>query len=182
MWWMVIALLVVWTAGCSSTQDEPLSSHDIAGTVLLETYEIDLRWDYSLRGTYIDGDGLVWSYDRTGAPWYPEKLKKGVFTAKDMLSKHKNAVQIGTVDRPLLLDMAQMIQPASRGKVVKMAGQGDGAGTVEVAYIYDKSDATYTEVILAGSGDRAATNSASEAQVLLDYMREVNALVRPRQP
>jgi hypothetical protein len=180
MRWMVIALLLLCAAGCSSKKDEPLSDSDIAGTVVFETYEIDLRWDYSLRGTYIDGDGLVWSYDRTGAPWYPEKLKKGVFTAKDMLSKHKNAVQIGTVDRALLLDMAQMIQPASRGKIVKVAGQGDGAGTVEVAYIYDKSEATYTEVILAGSGDRAATNSASEARMLLDYMREVNDLVRPR--
>lgn len=179
MRWMMIALLALGAAGCSSRADEPLTDRDIAGAVLFETYEVDFSFNYKLRGTYIDGDGLVWSYDHSGTPWYPSGLKPGELSAKDMLSKHRNAVQIGTVDRALLLDMAQMIKPASRGKIVKLPILGSSGGKLEVAYIYDKSDGSYTEVILAGSGDRAATNSAAEAKVLLDYMHEVNGLVKP---
>lgn len=173
---VIIALLI--GAACSTTDDvKPLTERDIAGRVVLESYEVDLTWGYRMRGMYVVGDGTVWSYEYSGAPWYPERLKTGELSARDMLSKHKDAVQIGTVDRRGLLDVAQMIRRAAKGEVVRTTGANQGKGRLEVAYLFDDKPSTYREVVLAGSGDKAATNNAAAAGVLLAYLREVQQAV-----
>ena len=117
-----LALLLLGCAACSTKDADKLLEREVTGKVLLESYTVEMTWGYKLSGLYVDGDGSVWAYEHTGTPWYPEKLKPGELSERDMLTKHKNAHQIGTVDRKLLLDMAQMIKPAARGKVTRAAG------------------------------------------------------------
>jgi hypothetical protein len=119
----------------------------------------------------------VWSYDYQGPPFYTEKLKPGEVSTRDMLNKHKNAERIGTVDRRHLLEVVQLISPASRGAITRASGSGQGSGTLDVAYQFDAETKMYHEVILAGYGDKAATNSAAEAQSLLDYLHDVQRSV-----
>lgn len=173
---MAMALLLI--AACSTTRDEDRRlDREVTGAVLFETYTVDLTWGYRLSGTYIDGDGGVWSYARSGSPWYPERLKPGELSERDMLTKHAGAQRIGTVDRAQLREIAQLIKPAAAGPIHSAAAIGAGSGTVEVAYLYDPSSSSYREIILAGDGERVASNAAPEARLLLDYLREVQGAV-----
>ncbi len=175
--WIALALLGCAACSIFKSDADRLLDRAVTGKVLLESYTVEMTWGYELSGVYIDSDGGVWAYEHAGTPWYPEKLKPGELSERDMLTKHANPRKIGTVDRTLLHDMAQMIKPAVRGTVTRAAGSSAGTGSLEVAYLFDPDAATYHEIILAGQGDRVATNSAPEAQVLLDYLREVMQLV-----
>ena len=176
-WVAIAALLASAAVGGCSTKQEPVKASDIRGAVVLEQTTWDLGWSYSMRGMYIDGDGNVWSFEQHGNPWYQEKLKQGEMTERDMLAKHKGARKIGTVDPALLLDMAQLIPAAEKGKITRAAGSGEGSGTLQVAYRLDQSTKVYHEIILAGSGERTATNSSTAAKSLIDYLENVQRLV-----
>lgn len=171
---LVVGLALVTAAGCASRQ-KPITAADIAGTVVLETYTIDLRWGYRLSGLYIDGDGAVWSYEHRGRPWYPERLKAGELNERDMLTRHRGARQIGTVDVPRLVEMARLIPRAAEGRVVRAHESDEGSGTLDVAYMLDRESRVYSEVVLGGSGERLATNSSPEARTLSHYLHEVAA-------
>jgi len=178
-----IAALLVLAIGCSAKGDAERDldrnvDREVTGDVLLESYAIDMTWGYKLNGMYITADGKVWSYERT-KPWYPERIKTGQLSRRDMLTKHEGATQIGTVDPVHLRDVAMMIKPAAQGPVTKAGDVGAGGGAVDVAYLYDPDARVYYEVILSGEGDRVASNSAPEAQLLLDYLHEVKGLVQP---
>ncbi|MDX2169208.1 MAG: hypothetical protein SF182_19215 [Deltaproteobacteria bacterium] len=177
MRWMVIAALALSVAGCSTNEFEPVKASEIKNAVVLEQTTWDLGWSYSMHGMYIMGDGTVWSFQQSGNPWYPEKLKQGQMTERDMLAKHKGARQIGTVDPSLLLDMAQLIPRAKKGPITRAAGSGDGGGTLRVAYQLDREDNTYTEIILDGTGDKTATNDSAAAETLLSYLQNVQQAV-----
>ena len=159
-------------AGCASTEKK-LTAKDIAGAVVLETYSVDLGWNYQLKGMYIDGDGGVWAYEQHGTPWYKEKLKSYELSERDMLTKHKGARRIGTVDQDRLLEMAEQIPAAGRGRITRAHPELEGNGSLDVAFTLDRDSHTYTEIILSGTGDLAATNSSGEARALVDYLREV---------
>jgi len=178
MRWMAMAVVAVALAGCS-TADKPVAAADLRGAVVLETTTWESEFNYVMRGMYIDGEGKVWSYAQHGTPWYPDRLKYGEMSERDMLAKHKGARQIGTVDPKLLLDMAQLIPDAARGPITRAApsGDGGGSGTLDVAYRLDRDTKVYRQIILAGAGDRMATNENSSAAILLDYLREVQRLV-----
>jgi hypothetical protein len=178
-----IAALLLLVGGCSAKGDAANDldrnvDKEVVGEVILESYALDLTFGYKLSGMYITSDGKVWSYERT-AVWYPERLKTGQLSRRDMLTKHEGATQIGTVDPSHLHDVAAMIKPAAHGPVTKAGDVGAGGGGVDLAYLYDPEARVYYEVILAGRGDRVASNSAPEAQLLLDYLHEVKGLVRP---
>ena len=178
--WTVLAL-VAWAA-CSTTSDgDRLLDREVTGEVLFERYTVEMTWGYKLSGMYIDADGTVWSYEQSGTPWYPEHLKPGELTQRDLLTKHKDPRQIGTVDRARLHDMALLIKAAAHGTVAHATGSSIGDGSLEVAYLFDPSDSIYHEIILAGQGSRVASNSAPESRTLLDYLREVEQQVAPPQ-
>ena len=65
--WMMIggAVLALVAAACSAERKR-VTAADIAGSVVLETYSVNLGWNYQLRGMYIDGDGGVWVYELQG--------------------------------------------------------------------------------------------------------------------
>ena len=174
--WMALVLLGCTACSTSGSKDS-FFDHEVTGDVLLESYSVDLTWGYKMSGMYIDSNATVWAYEHTGTPWYPEHIESGELSERDMLTKHKGARQIGTVDPQLLHDMAKMIKPAGRGKITHAANTGAGSGSLEVAYLLDPDHSTYREIILAGQGDRVATNSAPEAKILLDYLRDVQTLV-----
>ncbi|MEO8605207.1 MAG: hypothetical protein ABI629_21745 [bacterium] len=176
---MLLGILVLLLAACTAHEEKKLTREDIAGAVVLESTTMQMGWDYQLRGMYIDGDGKVWAYEQHGTPWYPEKLKPGELSERDMLAKHKGARQIGEVDPRVLIDMAQMISAAAKGPIVRATGIGEAesSGTLEVAYHLDRTYKTYTEIILAGSGDKGATNNSESAKLLLDYLHQVQSLV-----
>jgi hypothetical protein len=178
MRWTWIVFVLVGCAACSTKNDaDKLLDREVTGQVLFETYTVEMTWGYKLSGMYIDADGTVWAYEQSGTPWYPEHVKPGELSQRDLLTKHKDPHQIGTVDRTRLRDMALLIKPASRGTVTHAAGSSVGDGSLEVAYLFDPQESTYQEIILAGQGNRVASNSAPEARVLLDYLREVQRLV-----
>lgn len=177
MRWVVIATLALALGGVGCSTMEPLTAADIKNAVVLEQTTWDLGWSYSMHGMYIMGDGTVWSYEQHGAPWYQEKLKSGEMTERDMLSKHKGARQIGTVDPSLLLDMAQLIPTAAKGPITRAVPGSEGSGTLRTAYRLDRERKVYTEIILEGSGDRTATNDSSAADTLLSYLQNVQQAV-----
>lgn len=174
--WLLLAAMLA--GGCSTKKEEkPLTLADIAGTVVLESYSTNFTWGYELKGMYIDGMGIVWAYEHHGTPWYPEKLKPGQLSERDMLTKHRDATQIGTVDRQQLLDMARLIAAASRGPVVRGQAATEGRGRLDVAYQFNSEKRLYSEVVLAGTGAQVATNANGQAVALLNYLREVEASV-----
>jgi hypothetical protein len=173
-----LALLLIACAACAAQREtERALLRQEPGKVLFESYTVEQTWGYKLSGMYIESDGTVWVYEHTGTPWYPEKLKPDELSERDMLIKHKNARQIGKVDPTQLTDMTALFKPAARGKVTRVSGPGTGDGTVEVAYLLDRKASTYHEIVLAGQGDRVASNSAPEAQLLLDYFHNVQRLM-----
>lgn len=174
--WIALALLGCMACSTKSDADKRLD-REVTGQVLFESYEVDMTWGYKLSGLYIDADGTVWAYEQSGTPWYAERLQPGELSERDLLTKHKDPHQIGTVDRARLHDMAQMIKPASRGTVAHAAGSNAGDGALDVAYLFDPETSTYHEIILAGHGNRVASNSAPETRVLLDYLGEVKRIV-----
>jgi hypothetical protein len=179
----VIALALLSCAACGiRSEAAKLLDRQVTGEVLLESYTVEMTWGYQVSGMYIDADGSVWAYEHTGTPWYPEKLKPGELSVRDMLTKHKNPRQIGSVDPTHLRDVAAMIKPAARGKITRVAGPGVGTGSLEVAYLFDPHSSVYHEIVLAGQGDRVARNSAPEAQLLIDYLRDVKKLVASNVP
>ena len=175
-WLMIVAALALVGGGCS-TREKKITAADIAGTVVLETYRIDLGWNYRLAGMYIDGDGGVWSYELRGTPWYPDRLKGGEISERDLLTKHKNAQRIGTVDLEQLVEMARLIPAAAKGRITRAHPELEGDGSRDVAYMLDKSKPTYKEIVLSGAGDLTATNSSGESRALVDYLREVEQAV-----
>ena len=170
-------VLVLVGAACSTSPKRKLTAADIAGAVVLETYRVNLGWNYQLKGMYIDGNGVVWAYEQHGTPWYPEKLKTGEVSERDLLTKHKNATRIGTVDLDLLVQMARQIKGAGRGPITRAHPENEGHGSVDVAYTLDRKTRTYTEIVLSGTGDLTATNGSGEARSLIDYLREVEQAV-----
>ena len=174
---LIVAAVLVLTGAACSTKEKKITAADIAGTVVLETYRVNLGWNYQLTGMYIDGDGGVWSYERHGTPWYPEKLKADEVSERDLLTKHKDAKRIGTVDLPQLVEMAGLVHGASKGRVTRSIPEYQGSGTIDVAYMLNRDKHTYTEVFLSGTGDLAASNSSGEARALEDYLREVEQQV-----
>ena len=146
---------------------------------MLETYSVNLGWNYQLRGMYIDGDGGVWVHELHGTPWYPERIKTiNELSERDLLTKHKNAQRIGTVDVPELVRMADLIHGASHATITRAHPENEGGGSLDVAYMLDRSEARVaTEIILSGTGDLSATNDSGEARALEDYLREVAAAV-----
>ncbi len=174
-WWLMTAMLI---GACSTAKpEEPLTLADIATTVVLETYSTNLAWGYELKGMYIDGMGAVWAYEHRGTPWYPEKLRVGELSERDMLTKHQGAKQIGTVDRQQLLEMAQLIAGAARGPIVRGQSPTEGRSQVEVAYQFDREKRVYSEVMLFGSGDQVGSNTSPQAVALRNYLHEVEASV-----
>lgn len=170
-------VLVLVGAACSSKEKRRITAADIADTVVLETYRLNLGWNYELKGMYIDGNGGVWAYEQHGTPWYPEKLKAGEVSERDLLTKHKGAQRIGTVDLDLLVQMAGQIPGAGRGRVTRSHPEHEGGGWLDVAYTLDRRTRTYTEILLVGGGDLTATNDSGEASSLIDYLREVEQAV-----
>ena len=175
---LVIGAAVLALAGAAcSTKQKKITAADITGTVVLETYRVDLGWDYQLKGMYIDGDGGVWAYEMHGTPWYPERLKPDEMSERDMVTKHKNAQRIGTVDLPQLVDMARLVPGAAKGPITRSHPENQGGGSIDIAYMLDRPTHTYKEIILTGSGDLAATNASGESRALEDYLREVEQQV-----
>ena len=178
-----IAALVLLAAGCpkgdAASDLDRNFRREKTGDVLFESYAIDMTFGYNLSGMYITSDGRVWKYERT-TPWYADRIKPGTLSRRDMLTRHEGATQIGTVDPTHLRDVAVLIKPAANGPITKWSDVGAGSGTVDLAYLYNPESGTYYEVILAGSGERVASNSAPEARLLLDYLRDVKALVQPQ--
>lgn len=171
-----VAVLALAGAACS-TKEKKITAADIAGTVVLETYRVNFGWNYELKGMYIDGDGGVWAYERHGTPWYPAGIKPGELSERDLLTKHKDARRIGTVDLPRLVEMAGLVPAAAKGRATRSHPAYEGGGSLDVAYTIDRRSRAYTEVILSGTGDLTATNSSGEARALEDYLREVEAQV-----
>ncbi len=176
--WMVVggAVLALAAVGCS-TAKKKITAADITGTVVLESYSVNLGWNYQLRGMFIDGDGGVWVYEQHGTPWYPARLTPDELGERDLLTKHKGAQRIGTVDLTQLVQMAGMVPGAGRGTITRAHPENEGHGTLDVAYTLDKKSHTYREIILSGTGDLSATNSSGEARALDDYLREVEQTV-----
>jgi hypothetical protein len=176
-WLLLGALgLALVGAGCAA-EKKRIGAADIAGTVVLEHYRVNLGWNYELKGMYIDGDGGVWAYEQHGTPWFPDRLTTGELSERDLLTKHKGARRIGTVDLPQLVEMARLVPGAAKGPVTRAHPAHEGGGAVDVAYRLDKATHTYQEIILSGSGDLTATNGSGEARALLDYLRQVEAQV-----
>lgn len=177
-WLAVVMAVAMGSAGCGAKDPQrPVSAADLRGAVVLETTTWSYEFNYVMRGMYIDGDGNVWAYEQRGTPWYPDHLKAGELSERDMLAKHEGARRIGTVDPALLLDMAQLIPRAAKGPITRAATSGDASGTLEVAYRLDRDSKRYTEIILSGSGARTATNDSQAAAALRDYLRQVQGLV-----
>jgi hypothetical protein len=183
MRWTWIVFVLVGCAACSTKSDaDKLLDREVTGQVLFETYTVEMTWGYKLSGMYIDADGTVWAYEQSGTPWYPEHVKPGELSQRDLLTKHKDPRQIGTVDRTRLRDMALLIKPASRGTVTHAAGSSVGDGSLEGAELVGPAECVYEGIKLAGQGRWVASNSAPEARVLLDYLREVQRLVATPHP
>ena len=114
---MVIALVAGSVAGCS------LFGHDEGargslGYIVFDSYTQDTTFGFELDGIYVDEDGLVWRY-HGDEPWFPEELRLGMVSESDLLKKTEGAKRVGSVNPQVLGEMIELIEPASKGEVVR---------------------------------------------------------------
>jgi len=172
---MVIALVAGSIAGCS------LFGHDEGargslGYIVFDSYTQDTTFGFELDGIYVDEDGLVWRY-HGDEPWFPEELRLGMVSESDLLKKTEGAKRVGSVNPQVLGEMIELIEPASKGEVVREMQSFERSGSVDVAYLFDRGTKRYQQVVLKGTGTWSARNTTPEARRLLARLEEIKRVV-----
>jgi len=174
--WLAVLVLISATLPVSCSNNSAGTETDAIGQkYLFEVSYINWAWGYVDQGMYVDGDGNVYSYDLSNRDprfHYPEG---GVYSQASLDDKYSsNPLFIRTVERETLLQMSNLIGPASRGRLTDPESTAcDAGGTTYTAFLFDKDTAQYREVVLYQSGDWTVENTAPEAATLRDWLTQM---------
>ena len=82
---------------------------------------------------------------------------------------------VGQVEQSELQAMFALVGPASRGKLYSRLAMFDAGLLRYDAYQLNSTDGLYYAVLLEQQGDTKITNSADEATILAEWLRDVSA-------
>jgi hypothetical protein len=77
-----------------------------------------------------------------------------------------NSQLVGSINISTLKEKVALIAPASQGEISVEAGGNDMGSSGCVAYVFEKSNSSYSTVDLGSRGDWNSRNSSPEAQAL----------------
>jgi hypothetical protein len=175
LWLAVLVLISVASPVSCSSNSAGTEIDTIGQKYLFEVSYINWAWGYVDQGMYVDGDGNVYSYDlsnRNPRFQYPED---GVYSQASLNDKYSsNLLFIRTVDGETLLQMSNLIDPASQGQLTDLESTAcDAGGTAYTAFLFDEVTGEYTGVLLYQSGDWTVENTAPEAATLRDWLMQL---------
>jgi hypothetical protein len=174
--WLAVLVLISTALSVSCSNNSADTEIDPIGRkYLFEVSYINHAWGYVDQGIYIDRDGNVYSYDlsnRNPRFQYPED---GAYSQASLDDKYSsNLLFIRTVDRGTLLQMSNLIGPASQGQLTDPENTAcDAGGTAYTAFLFDEVTREYTGVLLYQSGDWTVENTAPEAATLRDWLMQL---------
>lgn len=160
---------------CAFLVRPSLSEAGDLGEILFDCYHVNFAWGYTLKGFYIDGDGMIYTYDRKGDPWLPDSVQKGShsYPGPDLMSKFRNRKSAGRIDPSIVKQKIALIRPASRGEIFRQHQAYDAGWSGCVAYLFDERADAYTAILLGAEGDFLERNSSQEAKSLLLWLRSL---------
>jgi hypothetical protein len=164
---------------CSDSKSPEISPPEveIEQPYLFDVYMVNSAWGYVLKGTHVDNQGNVVSYDHSFERWPPDSYRpRNSFTLEELKEKYiAPSDTIAHVDKETLLDMFSLIEEASLGEISRGERTGFDMGSFShVCYRYDQSTGRYAEVLLSETGDFTRTNLSDAAAELVDWL---NALL-----
>lgn len=175
--WRLLLLPALTAIACSDSHSPEIAppEAEIEQPYLYDVYLVNSAWGYLLRGTYVDNQGNVVSYDHSFERWTPKKRHS--FTLRELKDKYIAPTDtLAHVDQETLLDMFSLIEEASLGELSEGTTTGFDMGTyAHVCYRYDQSTNRYIEVLLSEAGDYTRTNLSDAAVELVDWLNTVLA-------
>lgn len=170
-------------AGCGAAANSPPDAEEVPahvglprpsmGRVVFDAYYINFAWGFTLQGTYVDSDGGIWRYERSGEPWMPKYTPDGWIPAADLDAKFANVTRIGTMDVAVLRERFALVERAANASLKRWNAGADMGADSLVAYLYDPQHAVYQEVTLRAHGDWEVRNESREARTLEKWLDDV---------
>jgi hypothetical protein len=148
---------------------------DFSDSIVFECYYINFAWGHQHSGYYVDRDGGVHAYDRSGDPWLPESVTRGdsLIPEADMVAKFEGARAYRHVPRETVLEKARLLPTAARGRLKRTHEAFDAGAAGCAGYLYDVDKALYQTIELGQEGDFRVTNSARAARDLTKWLRSL---------
>ena len=175
----LIGVVVSGTTACAANQESSsLERSDPEQRFLFDVFYINYAWGYTLKGFYIDKNGDVYVYDHGNQPWSPADKNSQVLTKEDLLEKYKNAKQAASVTKVELNKYAAMISVVEKGAIERSQQGFDMGSQTYLAYNYDVKTNTYKPILLTSEGDWLEKNTEPAAQVLVNWLKSIQDLVK----
>ena len=151
------------------------SSENILFTeqVLFEVHYTNYAWGYSENGYLIDSTGTIHSFDLSKKTYKWNYKDDNGYISKDGMRNnllHCDSV-VGKVAADSLQYFRDKINGASRGKISDPVGAMADFGQIRYsAYIYDRNQQRYKEVLIQLYGDMMSDNNSAEAKQLYEWL------------
>lgn len=137
----------------------------------------------SINGFYIDKDGDVFTYKRSGinASTTTHSSDNGSFaiiTEDELDAKYQNSNKVGKIVATVLQEKINLIIPSSRGKIERRGGYqiADGGQSFSNALLYNAGTGKYVAIDLGSighGGNYDSINTSKESGVLRLWLQDV---------
>lgn len=167
---LALLLFPLWLPACQSADTTPELPAD---RIVFDVFGINYAWGFACGGWYIDAGGAVHHYDCRGLgdtisqrEWHgrERELLKRRFQMLDSVICHVDTTELRSMRA--LISVAAKTPPSTERQTAFDAG-----GVSFVGYLYNSTDSTVTEVLLATSGDFTREPSSSAANHLVKWLK-----------
>ncbi len=170
----IFALLLLFAmivAGCEKEYEAPLDQ-----PVLFEYRYVNYAWVYSEQGWLMDAKGDMYSYDLPEDFRLPDSA--GYISAEDITYNLSQTDSIfHSVEAEGLEYYVDLIAGAAEGEISVLENVAADAGTsVLSCYLFDPDVEMYQYVFLAQSGDWEQFNNSPEAEILVDWLKDLGGV------
>jgi len=171
LWTMLMVLLLGLTA-CDKWLDKAYEA-PWTQPVFFEYRHVNHAWGYAEHGWLVDASGEVRTYDLPERFIMPDST--GYISREDLiqnLSQCDSTIhRVGAED---LRYYTGLISGAAQGKIGNAENiAADAGSSVLSCYIYDANKSMYRCVFLAASGDWQQFNESPEAEILVEWLKDL---------
>jgi len=147
---------------------------------LFDCYRLNYAWGFTLAGSVVGRDGTILHYRMRDKDRSPKPDREGgaaLFSTAALRAKFETAEASGHVEASVLATQVALVEKAAQGTISQAdTGTRDAGSSTCHAYVRDEAHDRYRDVELGSDGavsDLRATNSAVEAQQLIEWLRSV---------
>ena len=147
---------------------------------LFDCYRLNYAWGFTLAGSVVGRDGTILHYRMRDKDRSPKPDREGgaaLFSTAALRAKFETAEASGHVEASVLATQVALVEKAAQGTISQAdTGTRDAGSSTCHAYVRDEAHDRYRDVELGSDGavsDLRATNSAAEAQQLIEWLRSV---------